>query len=64
MKIILYMAVTANGYIARDNGEVDWATETEWANFSAMIKKNGNMIIGRKTYEVMLKNDEFNRSGL
>ena len=24
MKVILYMAITLNGMIARENGEVDW----------------------------------------
>lgn len=64
MKVILYMAITPNGLIANENDDTDWVTETEWENFSGMIKKYGNMIIGRRTYEIMLENDEFNRSNL
>ena len=64
MNVILYMAITVNGFIAKEDDDTSWVTETEWASFSGMIRKNGNMIIGRRTYEVMLKNDEFNRSKL
>lgn len=64
MKVILYMAITINGFIAKENDDTSWVTETEWASFSGMIRKNGNMIIGKRTYEVMIENDEFNRSNL
>lgn len=64
MKVILYMAITVNGLIAKEDDDTSWVTETEWVSFSSAIKMNGNMIIGRRTYEVMLQNDEFNRSNL
>lgn len=64
MKVILYMAITINGLIAKEDDDTSWVTEIEWASFSSAIKKNGNMIIGRRTYKVMLQNDEFNRSNL
>ncbi len=59
MKTILYLAMTANGMIARDNDATDWVSPTEWKSFSSMIQKAGNMIIGRRTYEVMVRNKEF-----
>lgn len=58
------MAITPNGMIAKENDAAEWVTETAWSDYSGMIKKHGNMIIGRRTYQVMLKNDEFNRSKL
>src|SRR3989344_3827416 len=64
MKVILYMAITVNGLITGEDDDTGWVTETEWKSFSEMIKKFGNMIIGRRTYEIMVKNDEFNRSKL
>ncbi len=64
MKVILYIAISVNGYIAKENDDTGWVSETEWKGYSDMIKKVGNMIIGRRTYEVMLQNDEFNRSQL
>lgn len=64
MKVILYMATTINGFIAKENDDTSWVTKNEWTSFSGMIRKNGNMIIGKRTYEVMIENDEFNRSNL
>lgn len=64
MKVILYMATTMNGYIAKEDNDTGWVTEIEWASFSNMIRTGGNMIIGRRTYETMLENDEFDKSGL
>lgn len=54
MKTILYMSITANGMIAKDDDSTSWVSPTEWKSFSSMIQKTGNMIIGRRTYEVML----------
>lgn len=64
MRIILYMATTINGFIAKEDDDTSWVTETEWVSFSSAIKMNGNMIIGRRTYEIMLQNNEFHRSNL
>lgn len=64
MKVILYMAITINGFIAKENDDVSWVSETSWESYSGMIKKTGNMIVGRRTYEMMLKDDEFNKSNL
>lgn len=53
MRTTLYMATTANGYIAREDGSVDWAAEENWQDYFQTIKKKGNLIIGRNTYEIM-----------
>lgn len=50
--------------ITKDGDDTGWVTETEWKSYSGMIKKARNMIIGKRTYKVMLENDEFNRSNL
>ncbi len=63
MKTILYMSITANGLIAKENDDTSWVSPTEWKSFCRMVQKAGNMIIGRKTYEVMIKNNEFKRLG-
>lgn len=62
MKVILYMATTINGLIANENDDTSFVSKIEWNNFSNMIKKIGNMIIGKRTYEVMQNTEEF--SGL
>ena len=54
MKIILYMAATPNGYIARNDKSTPWSNE-DWQSFTTMVNKLGNLVIGRKTYEIMKK---------
>ncbi len=61
MKTILYMATTVNGYIARPDDSTPWSDE-EWNAYAEMVKRVGNIIIGRKTYEIM-KDGEFDRIG-
>ncbi len=63
MKVTLYLSITANGLIAKESDDTSWVSSTEWKNFRSMIKKAGNMIIGRRTYEVMCKNKEFEKLG-
>ena len=62
MKVVLYMAITANGYIAKENNETPWSDE-EWQSFSNIVKKIGNLVIGRKTFEIMNQDDEFQQIG-
>src|SRR3990167_2639618 len=59
MKVILYMTITANGYIARENDDVDFASDAEWDRFRAIANRIGNMIIGRRTYDVMKRDNQF-----
>ncbi len=61
MKVILYMAMSVNGYIAKRNDETPWSKE-EWKSFSSFVKKTGNLVIGRRTYELM-KEDGFKNFG-
>jgi dihydrofolate reductase len=59
MEVILYMATTINGFIANESDDTDFTSEIEWDNFKEMIKNVGNMIIGRRTYEIMRDGGEF-----
>lgn len=59
MKVILYMATTVNGYIAKEDDDTSFVSENEWENFRKMIKRTGNIIVGRRTYEIMKKSNEF-----
>ncbi len=61
MKIILYMAMSVNGFIARKNGSTDFVSDVEWESFRDTVAQTGNIIIGRKTYEIMKKDDEFGK---
>ena len=62
MKTILYLAMTPNGYIARENDESPWSNE-EWEHFSTVAKRVGNLIVGRKTFEIMSKDGDFQELG-
>ena len=62
MQVILYMATTVNGYIAKENDETPWSDE-EWLSFSRFVKEVKNIVIGRRTYEIMKSNDEFGKIG-
>lgn len=53
------MAMTLNGYIAKPDESVNWS-EAAWKSYESEVKKTGNLIIGRKTYELMLEDGSFN----
>lgn len=59
MKVILYMAMSANGFIAKADDNTDFVSAAEWESFRSMIRKVGNMVIGRRTYDIMRKSNEF-----
>ena len=58
MNVTLYMATTPNGFIAKKNDDTSWVSATEWKSFRAMIKKTGNIIIGKRTYDIMVRGNE------
>jgi len=57
-RIVLYIAVSADGYIARRNGAIDWLPHPRggedygWSEFRASVDA---AILGRRTYEGSLK---------
>lgn len=59
MKVILNMAITVNGFITKDNDDTSFVSDVEWKSFLAMANKIGNIIIGRRAYEVMREGGEF-----
>lgn len=60
MKVILYMAQTVNGIIARENFEEDFLSNENWKVSMGLINKYKCFIIGRKTYEEVKKWKDFN----
>jgi dihydrofolate reductase len=57
-KIILYVAVSADGFIARPDGDVAWLDRPRTAGdygMAAFYKTVDTVLMGRKTYEVGLK---------
>lgn len=58
-KILIFMAVSVDGYIAGPQNETPWC-EAEWENYKRYLNESSCLIIGRTTYEMMAKADEFN----
>ncbi len=55
MKIILAMAVSANGIIATKTGSEAFLSHTNWIQFIKLAKRVGCIMWGRKTYEAVSK---------
>jgi dihydrofolate reductase len=58
-KIRLYIACSLDGYIAREDGSIDWLTEYENNSetdygYSEFYESIGSVLMGRKTYEQVL----------
>ncbi|MEK6896828.1 MAG: dihydrofolate reductase family protein [Nanoarchaeota archaeon] len=62
MKITLYMAMSLNGYVAKDNDETPWSKEI-WESYYKIAGKFKTIIVGRRTYQIMKEADEFEKIG-
>jgi dihydrofolate reductase len=51
MKVFLDMAISPNGYIAREDGDEDWLPSEGWDEFLELSKVFNNIVMGRETYE-------------
>jgi len=59
MKVILYMGVTPNGYIAKSDGNSEWTSEEDLKGFYETSKKIGNIIMGKNTHTYVIKQGFF-----
>lgn len=57
-KVILYNAISADGYIAGEHDETPWSDE-EWTAFQAFIRTCDVCLLGRRTYEIMRADGQF-----
>ena len=55
MQVTLFMAISADGFIAKENGSEDFLSHENWNCFCRSLKKYKNLIWGRKTYEAVKK---------
>jgi len=51
MKVILYMAISIDGYIAKKDGDSDWVSEIDSKIFEKKIEEAGCIVVGRKTFD-------------
>lgn len=54
MKVVLDMAISPNGFIARENGDEDWLPGANWDDFTKEAKQYNNIVMGRETYEQVM----------
>lgn len=54
----LYMAISADGFIAGPDDETPWSDDA-WAAFQAFVKTCDVVLLGRRTYEIMRDQNEF-----
>lgn len=50
MKVILYMGISINGLIAKENGDSEWTSEENLQGFYDQSKTAGNIIMGANTF--------------
>ena len=64
MKVILLMAMSLNGMIARKDGDEDFLSHANWQSFSESAKQHGCFITGRKSYEIVETWPDYNYSSI
>lgn len=62
MKTTLYMAMSLNGFIAKENDDTPWS-KTVWNNYYKIAREFKAVVLGRRTYEIMKKVNEFEKIG-
>jgi len=53
-KIIVYIATSMDGFIARENGDIDWLPETTESSYDEFYKTIDMVVMGKKTYDQVL----------
>lgn len=58
-KIIVYIATSLDGYIAREDGSIDWLPESAESGYDAFYKSIDTVIMGKTTYNQVLTFGEY-----
>ena len=58
-KIIVYIASSLDGYIARENGDIDWLPKPSESGYNAFYKSVDTVIMGKTTYDQVLTFGEY-----
>jgi dihydrofolate reductase len=58
-KIVLYIAQSLDGFIAKSDGNLDWLTSTPPSEqgdygYTELLNSIGTLIMGRKTYDIII----------
>ncbi|WP_418300786.1 dihydrofolate reductase family protein [Lysinibacillus fusiformis] len=60
-EVVLYIATSLDGFIAKEDNDLQWLTETEGegdAGYAEMYQSIDTSIMGKKTYDYIMKNSE------
>ena len=61
-KVILYNAISTDGFIAGEHDETPWSDE-EWVAFQEFVRSCDVVLLGRRTYSIMRDGGEFVEDG-
>lgn len=53
-KILIYIASNLDGYIAREDGSIDWLPESSESSYDSFYKSVDTVIMGKATYDQVL----------
>ncbi len=57
--ILVYIASSLDGYIARENGSIDWLPEVTESGYDVFYKSVDTVIMGKTTYDQVLTFGEY-----
>ncbi|HEY9612754.1 MAG TPA: dihydrofolate reductase family protein [Allocoleopsis sp.] len=63
-KVVLFIASSLDGYIARPSGDIDWLFTDQDYGYSEFFASVDTVIMGRKTYEQVLTFGEYPYQGV
>ena len=58
-KILVYIASSLDGFIARESGDIDWLPESSESSYDAFYKSIDTVIMGKTTYDQVLTFGEY-----
>lgn len=58
-KILVYIATSLDGFVARENGNIDWLPESSESSYDSFYNSIDTVIMGKTTYEQVLTHGEY-----
>ncbi|MFB5605187.1 MAG: dihydrofolate reductase family protein [Nitrosarchaeum sp.] len=58
-KILVYIATSLDGFIARESGDIDWLPESSESSYDSFYKSIDTVIMGKTTYDQVLTFGEY-----
>ncbi len=58
-RILVYIATSLDGFVARENGSIDWLPEDSESSYDAFYKSIDTVIMGKTMYEQVLTFGEY-----